>query len=583
MIDIQVIGNQSVSTEKVLGMISTKLGRPFDQATLEKDVRKLAKHGTFLGVRTIREQVTGGVKITFQVSERPTLAYVKYIGNEKVSDKKLAKKTELKKGAPFDMHYDIDEGKRKIEECYKEKGYNDVHVSILEGNKPGDRGAIYLINEGVVQKVWKVYFEGNTIASDGRLRTQVGSKPPLLYLFKGQVDRKKIDEDIEKLTAYYRSLGFFRARVGREIKFDENEKWATLTFVVDEGPRYVIRDVKFVGNQTFSTEELQKGVKLKAGDYFSQGNLTSDRTMLTDAYGNKGYVFCNVQNDLRFLEEPGQLDVVFNLEEGGRFAVGRIDVHIEGDNKGGNPHTRFHTVLNRLQFRPGDIMDTQKIRNAERRLKASALFVSDPQKGNPPKISFSPPDSDEETGVARRKKKNSDNVRGQSPDDEPANQPADEDPSLKPGERVSISLFPVGRPVGAALPAADPNAKSQSAPVWQPVRSLPDLPGLKLLPPAEPAPAPAEELTIRGQGPDELPWEGDEEVFDDTVIVRGQSPYGGTAIQPLSPAPQSQSAYPPQAAPSRAASSSDRFFGQSPDPNAPASRDRSSRRSLRPT
>lgn len=133
---------------------------------------------------------------------------MKYIGCQAVSRNKLAKKTELKKGSPLDP-YAVDEGKRKIEEVYRDKGYNDVQVSILEGNKKGDKGAIYLINEGTIQKVWKVYFEGNTIASDRRLRTQIGSKPPLLYLFKGQVDRKKIDEDIDKLTAYYRSLGFF--------------------------------------------------------------------------------------------------------------------------------------------------------------------------------------------------------------------------------------------------------------------------------------------------------------------------------------------------------------------------------------
>ena len=368
---------------------------------------------------------------------------------------------------------------------YHDKGFNDVKVTILEGNKLGDKGAIYLINEGVVQKVWSVKFEGNTIASDRRLRTQVGSKPPIVYLFKGQLDRKKIDEDIEKLIAYYRSLGFFDARVGREIQFDSNEKWATLTFVIDEGPRYVIRDVKFNGNKNFTNEQLAQGVKLKPGDFFSQGNLNADRVMLKDAYGTRGYVFCDVKDSLGFLDEPGQLDVVFNFDEGTRFAVGRIDVHIAGSTKGENPHTRFHTVLNRLQFRPGDIMDTQKIRNAERRLKASALFVNgqDPSKGSAPKITFNPPDSTgEETGLAKRKKRNSDSFRGQSPDDEV---PIDE-PTLLPGESISINLVPEGQqaagatingPASAGTPrqtvspgtaSAPVYAVPQSNPVWQP-------------------------------------------------------------------------------------------------------------------
>ena len=86
----------------------------------------------------------------------------------------------------------------------------------MEGNKPEDRRAIFLIDEGPKQRVWKTEFVGNTIASGDRLATQIGSKHPFLYLFGGEYDRKKVDEDVEKLTAYYRGLGFFRARIGCE-------------------------------------------------------------------------------------------------------------------------------------------------------------------------------------------------------------------------------------------------------------------------------------------------------------------------------------------------------------------------------
>ena len=63
--------------------------------------------------------------------------------------------------------------------------------------------------------MWTVNFIGNSIASGDRLKTQIQSKPPFLYLFKGELDRKQVDEDVERLTAYYRGLGFFRARIGR--------------------------------------------------------------------------------------------------------------------------------------------------------------------------------------------------------------------------------------------------------------------------------------------------------------------------------------------------------------------------------
>ena len=208
VVEIRVVGNDSRPTAQILTSISTRVDRPFDQAQLEKDVRTLAQKKWFLDVRPIREQVPGGVRITFEVIERPTLLYVKYLGNTKIRDKRLAKETELKKGSSLDP-YAVEEGRRKIEEYYQSKGYNDVRVTVLEGTKPGDRGAIYMINEGESQKIKKTIFVGNTITTGQRLKTQIESKPPILYLFKGQYSEKKIAEDIDKLTNYYRNLGFF--------------------------------------------------------------------------------------------------------------------------------------------------------------------------------------------------------------------------------------------------------------------------------------------------------------------------------------------------------------------------------------
>ena len=72
---------------------------------------------------------------------------------------------------------------RTLETLYPSKGFNDARISSLEGNKPTDPGAVYLISEGNTQKIWSVRFEGNHFASDGRLKTQIQSKPPILWLF----------------------------------------------------------------------------------------------------------------------------------------------------------------------------------------------------------------------------------------------------------------------------------------------------------------------------------------------------------------------------------------------------------------
>ena len=415
--DIRIIGNRTISREKVLANMGTKINQPFDQATFGRDVRKLVGKSWFVHVEPYTQRVPGGIVITLRVVERPTLEYVRYLGWKKIKPKTLAKKTNLKKGDSLDP-FAVEEGARKIETFYQTKGFNDVKVEVLEGNKPSDKGAIYLINEGTIQKIKKVRFEGNTIASDGRLKTQIQSKPPLFWIFKGFVDRNKIEEDVDSLTAYYRNLGYFKALVGRDYVWNDEEDRMTLTYFINEGPRYKVRDVSFLGNSIYDSEALASGLKLKSGDFYDGTKMAADVGYIKDVYGANGYVFADAQAELRFDIEPGPLDIAYTVTEGEQCLVGDIRIHIGGD----NPHTRTLTALNRASFRPGDVIDIRKIRATEVRIKRSGLFNVDPTKGPVPRIELSPldpeDDSDRETTIARQQG-GSDGVRGQSLDPPP--------------------------------------------------------------------------------------------------------------------------------------------------------------------
>lgn len=423
---IKITGNKSTSDTKVRTYIRTRTGREFDPELVQADVRRLTQSGHFRDVRTFTQPQDGGVALTFEVFERPTIGYINFIGNKYVRDSALLKQSDLKVGDALNQ-YSIEEGRRKVEEFYHTKGYPKTTVEIFEGNKATDRGVAFLINEGRLQRINKVEFEGNEIATDGRLKTQIQSKPGYFYyLFGGKVDRKKIEEDIEKITAYYRSLGYFRARVSRELMFDENDEWLTLKFIIDEGPRYVVRNISIIGNEKFTTESLMSKLELKPMEYFNQGKMNRDISTLRDEYGSQGHIFADVQADPRFDEEPGVLDLVYKVKEGQVFRVGQISVKIEGD----YPHTRNSTVMNRLSLRPGDIINIKKVRESESRLKSSQLFETDQTKGNPPQVVVKPPDSlgDEEILAEKPKRRSSPGpnptpnsrgmYRGQSPEEE---------------------------------------------------------------------------------------------------------------------------------------------------------------------
>ncbi|HVX59660.1 MAG TPA: POTRA domain-containing protein [Pirellulales bacterium] len=408
VVDVRVEGVDEKDLHRVVKYIRTHAGRPFDRLTVENDVKRLLNSKRFASALPSYQRVDeNGLIVIFRVVERPTIRYVKYVGNT-IAKRHLDKKTKLKPGDPLDA-YAVDEGRRALQEYYQEKGFNKVSVQIIEGTKPKDRGVVFLINEGVKQKVWKVEFQNNTIASDGRLKTQISSKPPILYLFKGEVDREKIDEDVRKLTDYYRALGFFKARVGRELIYSESQKWVTLRFIIDEGPRYSVRNVSFVGAERFKGEELLKDTELKQQDFFDKGKLDHDVTLMQDMYGGDGYVFAVIEAEPRFQPDSNQLDLVYKIEEGERYAVGAVNVKIVGD----NPHTRRNTILNRVSLHPGDILDTRELRASERRLKASNLFANK-SPAEEPKITFERPDLGLERLVENPDAPST--PRGQSPD-----------------------------------------------------------------------------------------------------------------------------------------------------------------------
>ena len=410
---IQIKGNRSVSKKKIREKIDSRTGGPLDTLKLQRDVRNLTKlKGLFdVKVKTQPSCEPDSVVVIFEVFEFPKLEHIYFIGNDEISARTLTKKSELKVGDPLNVMA-VEEARQKVLAFYNEKGFNKVQIDIKEGTSRSDRGAVFLIDEGPQQRIWSVKFVGNSIVSGSRLKTQIESKPSMIKyataLAGGYVDRRKIDEDVNRLTSYYRSLGYMVARVGRSMAFTDDNRWLNMTFVIDEGPRFKIRDINFEGNALFGDKQLEPLLNLKKGQYFDLSAMQTDVVALIDAYGALGFILADIQPSPRTLEKSPEIDLVYNISEGNRYRVGRINVKIAGE----NPHTQRIVALNRIDLRPGDIIDIRKIRDSERRLRASGLFLNDVQKGVKPKIVFNTPKETETIAEGNREG----SFRGQSPD-----------------------------------------------------------------------------------------------------------------------------------------------------------------------
>lgn len=392
--DVIVKGNRTIPTHHLMRNIRTRQGRYFDPDILKQDVDQLWRmpeisriNGPYLN------HTPDGVIVTLEVVERNTIATVEFIGNRGISDRALKKEIGIEDGSPLDVH-EIRMAKTKLEDLYKEKGYPRTQIEIMEGSETDDSKVVFLIHEDEQQRIWKVEFEGNEIASDGRLRHFIKSKPGILKLMGGLVKRDEIEQDLTRLTTYYRSLGFFNARIGRELAESNDGRWMTIRFIIDEGPRYRVRNVSFIGNAAYTAQQLQTMVELKPdGDSgqpeFNVAKMNQDVVALRDLYGSQGFVYSRIEAEPRFLEEPGLLDIVYKINEGKQYVAGNINIHFEGD----YGITKREVVLNRLSIRPGDLLDVREIRNSERRLGTAQVFATGQQGGGkPPSIVVRPPE-----------------------------------------------------------------------------------------------------------------------------------------------------------------------------------------------
>jgi outer membrane protein insertion porin family len=441
VVDVRVVGNRVVPVAKIMQSLHTRAGRFYDPDVVAGDVRRLWATRQFIQVTPLKEQAPGGVIVTFEVAERATVRYVKFVGNRKLRFDRLERKVNIKVGAPLDPHA-VKRGKAQLEEIYQKNGFFKASIEIVEGLKRDDLGVIYKINEGPAPKIGWINFIGNELASDARLRSVITTKLPILWTFKGWLDYESIDRDVQVLTNYYKDLGYFRARVGREIHYAGEGRWASVTYVIDEGPRYSVRSVSFRGNQRFNTGQLAQDLQLVVGEEFNKAKLTKDRTKIVDQYGALGYIEADIEAEPRLLEDEPELDLVYHIREGAIYRVAQINVHITGD----DPHTKITTALNRISLRPGEIVDTRKLADSQRRLRAAGIFASNPAQGSVPRISYNlrtrPPEGLAFTELApdRRVAENpSLDVRGQSPglfDEQSANWllPSTANPEHEPRE-----------------------------------------------------------------------------------------------------------------------------------------------------
>lgn len=379
---IEFKGNQRISSSAIRGSISEKEGDPFDPQLISRDVDAIWSLGFFDNIEIEIEELEDGVKLVFHVVERAVLDEIQFQGNKKIKTKKLKKQIEIKQGdylKPYLLKLD----EEKIRELYIKKCFCRAQIQAETKALDGKTVLIFNIDEGPKVRVAKIDFQGNTGLKQRKLQKQMETKRKRFptFIFPGRFDTKKFESDIEKVKEFYMNNGWLDVDIGWEMTYSEDNSEMFITVHVKEGERYYVRSLQIDGESLFTEEELKLRLKLKEGGPFFLDAVDKDTYQIRLAYGEQGYISASVREKHTFGSEEAKVDVSFNIEEKDRFYIEKVKIS-------GNDKTRDNVIRRQVTFNPGEKLDTEKIRDTQRRLTNTGYF--DMESGMPTGVNFEP-------------------------------------------------------------------------------------------------------------------------------------------------------------------------------------------------
>lgn len=368
-IDIQYAGPETVSRERILANMRTKVGRPYSEQAVEEDVRNLYATGNIVNVRIFGEPKADGVRVVVVIQSKATVGRVEVQGATKIKAGTLVKKLSTKTGQALN-DATVEADRQKILDAYTDQGITDTQVveKTEVDDATGKADVIFSINEGGKTEIRAIHFEGNTAFTEKQLRKVIKTRSKnLLSVFTkaGRLNNDQLDSDVQSLKEYYQNHGYVDVKIG-DVRIDRSGKEVNLFFPITENNQYHVGPVSISGEQVFTEDEVRKQLKTKEGEVFSPANLRADTKAIADLYGARGYIDLQANADTSSAGHD-VISVNYRVDEGNQSYLERINIS-------GNTRTKDKVIRRELAVAPGDVYDTTRVDASKQRLQNLNYF-----------------------------------------------------------------------------------------------------------------------------------------------------------------------------------------------------------------
>jgi outer membrane protein insertion porin family len=366
--DIRVEGTQRIEPTTVRSYLVVKQGDPFNPQRIDDSLKALFATGLFADVNLRRE----GNTLVVNVVENPIINRIAFEGNKRIEDADLEKEVQLRPRVVY-TRTRVQNDVQRLLEVYRRSGRFaatvEPKVIQLDQNRVD---LVFEIDEGARTGVRRINFVGNEMFSDSKLREEIQTRESRWYRFlttDDTYDPDRLTLDRDKLRRFYLSRGYADFRVVSAVaELTPDREGFFITFTVEEGERY-----KFgkIGVETelrdLNPESLRDRLTTATGDWYNAEEVENSITNLTNAVGDLQYAFVDIQPRIVRNREQRTIDVVYDIGEGPRVFVDRIDIT-------GNVRTLDRVIRREMLLVEGDPFNTSKLRRSERRIRDLGFF-----------------------------------------------------------------------------------------------------------------------------------------------------------------------------------------------------------------
>ena len=301
---IKVEGAPNYEDNIILGYAGLKVGDrlaiPGEEVT--NIVKRLMRQGLFAQAQFVVDKTADGKAwVTLKLRPQPRISKVNYNGMKKGEREDIQERLQLLKGNQITQNI-INRAEAIIKQYYDGKGFGNAQVNIIlheDLSAPNEMIVDINVDKHDKVKVHKIYIDGNEVMSDRQIQRamkKTNEKGKLINLFR----QKKFVEsdyhdDLNRILEKYNEKGYRDAKIVSDSVVPYDDRLVDVHITVDEGKRYYIKDISWVGNTIKSSEELAYYLGMQPGDVYNQKlldkRLNTDDDAVANLYMNNGYLF----------------------------------------------------------------------------------------------------------------------------------------------------------------------------------------------------------------------------------------------------------------------------------------------------